>query len=175
MANTFTLISSTALSGTAVNLTSIPQTFRHLELWVSCRDNTVATSEALSIRFNSNTTANYYRAFGGKGYNVGMTQAAAAAATRILIPDLIPGSPFQANTFGALRLVIHNYSATNILKQCYASIGYGNTADTLKGMAMDGTATLNSNTAITSINIETIGTGFATNSRAWLYGISTTV
>ena len=57
-----TLISSTALSGTSVSLTSIPGTYKGLNIQITnpTHNASVSSQERIDFRFNSDSAANYY-------------------------------------------------------------------------------------------------------------------
>lgn len=57
----FTKIGEQILTSTATEIlfSSIPQTFRHLELWIVARSNAAAAFDASQLQFNGDTAANY--------------------------------------------------------------------------------------------------------------------
>jgi hypothetical protein len=91
--------------------TSIPSTYKHLQLRAIARTNFAAASIAFHLQFNSVTGTNYSsHELTGNG-----TSAAATASTSTSFPVLgdITGSSATANIFGAVVLDILDYTSTS--------------------------------------------------------------
>jgi hypothetical protein len=148
--------------------TSIPSTYKHLQIRALIRGTASASAISLGVRFNSDTGSNYsYHELFGSGSSVGAT--ADANQTRILMHGNAPAANALASSFGVAIMDILEYKNTSINK----------TARSLAGMDVNGTggyAILDSgnwrNTnAITSIKIIPSTGNLAQYSQFALYGI----
>jgi hypothetical protein len=164
------LAESTVGSGGASSVTfsNIPQNYTDLVLHMSTRGNRAAnTVDALSFKFNSDTTAANYamRSLYGTG------SAAASFSDTTYLNDLayISGNGATASTFGSTVLYAPNYASSTVKSFSIDSVGETNAAAVRMNMAAyrwSGT------TAISTINIfNEIGTAFLEFSSFYLYGI----
>ena len=154
-------------SGTTVSFTSIPSTYKHLQVRGVCRSTTSTSS--MAIRFNSDTTNNYAAHWlYGDGSTVGATGSAPRA--NIWVQGYFPGTGINSSIVGATIIDILDYSSTTKNKTARSFNGlmtdtaFDNYVNLVSGVW------LNTN-AITSIDItfngETIGSG----TQFALYGI----
>lgn len=175
----FEWIDSTTASGGESNLTfsSIPQTYKHLQLRGIGRDTNTGAGFSTSIRctFNGDTAANYayHRIFGNANNTVTSVGAINSSFWTGEGAILLDGSGLPINTtnmFGAIISDIHDYSSTSKFKTI-TSIGGGNnngqTTDTVIAIS---SGMWKSTSAITSLNITTYDK-FGAGTTYSLYGI----
>jgi hypothetical protein len=156
-------IATTTLSTTASSITfsSIPATYKHLQLRLMCRNSTILSS--ISMQFNSDTGANYARhRLSGDGATA--TAAAATSATFMGLGD----QPTTASTFYTSVVDILDYANTNKAKTVRLLYGYDLNGSGEVGLRSN----LWTNTsAITSIVITADSSTFAQYSSFALYGV----
>lgn len=166
----YELITSTVLSSSAATVTfsSIPQTYKHLEIRMVTSDTNSANRwlSGISLGFNSDTAANYaYHYLEGSGGSV--TASGGINGTDILLRNVTTGT-FTAGIHGAAVASILDYSNTSknttvrYLGGCYANSENG---------IFFGSGHWRNTNAITSLSIVGTFTAFTTTSRFSLYGI----
>mgnify|MGYP003124743200 CR=1 FL=1 len=104
-------------SATSIDLTEIPQTATHLELYINCRSiKTTTGTRGGGIRFNNISSNNY-----GIGGNYGEDSTTAAVwnrgmNTRDWIDDAVRhwNDIVDSNLFAPSKIVIPNYTSTTI-------------------------------------------------------------
>lgn len=117
MANTYTLISSTTVSGTTttgITFSSIPSTYTDLVLKISAKsDNTASDSDLIQIQFSSNTSTVYSRT-GLNGNGAGASSFTLANASSIYANSSSnsSGPNITANTFSSAEIYIPNFQAS---------------------------------------------------------------
>lgn len=170
MAVTYTLISSTTLSGSQATITfsNIPSTYTDLVLKTSARstDSTVFNG-AVYVRFNGLSTSIYsFTLLRGNGASA--TSPRASNTTYNAINNDVDTAGNTANTFTNDELYIPNYtnSAQKPLNGIGVSEDNGTTAyiDSLANL-------VNLTSAITQIDIYPINGSWASGSSFYLYGI----
>lgn len=149
----------------AITFSSIPQSYKHLRLLGSLRDNrTGSVGDQCLLRFNGDTGANYRYTFGQFGSWTNST-----TGTSLLGMITIPSSVNTANFFGQVDTFIADYSNTTLIKGAIAISGYG---DGTTPLARIGQGTWNNTAGITSISLTPLtGTLFSQFSTLTLYGI----
>jgi hypothetical protein len=167
MANTYTLIDKSILTGTQASITfsSIPSTYTDLLLKVSARDNNTpsANGSYYTIGFNGSTTgftARYLRGTGSAVTSATFNQYAGNSVT----------TAQTTNTFSNDEIYIPNYAGSNNKSYSSDAVVETNAAGAFATLI----AGLWSNTAaITSLKIEAAGGGFLfqIGSSFYLYGI----
>ena len=168
MANTYTLIGSTVVSGSSaasMSFSSIPNTYTDLVLRVSSRINDANNWMDFALSFNGVTTATYPDII---IYGSG----SAAGGTTDNGPGVITRTSTTANTastFGNSEIYIPNYLSSNY--KCVNSDAVSENNETAAITCF--TAGLWKNTsAITSITLTPINSAtFTQYSTAYLYGI----
>lgn len=146
---------------TTVVFSSIPQTYRHLQLRLMSRNTTTLSS--ISMQFNSDTGANYARhRLSGNGATA--SAAAASSATFMGLGD----QPTTASTFYTSVVDILDYANTNKAKTVRLLYGYDENGAGEVGLRSN---LWTSTAAITSIVITADSSAFAANSHWALYGI----
>jgi hypothetical protein len=175
MADTYTLISkievAAGASQSTLSFTSIPATYTDLELRISCRSTTNLGTDTLAIRFNSDTSSNYYTTLlqgygssGASGANVGTgTQG---------WMGLIEDSANGANIFSTHIVRLADYRGSG--NKTVLSDAYSSTNLTASLLRLFGDS-WNNSAAITSIDINILSAGsgyvFGQYTNAYLYGI----
>lgn len=168
MANTYSLIASTSLTGTQATVTfsSIPATYNDLSLVMSVRDTDATTFNPVNIVFNSDTTNYSFTYLRGNG--------SAAASFKQASPYSYfnayynNGGNATTSTFGSLEVYIPSYTVSANKPVSIFGAQENNNATAYIAT----TATLFSSTAtISSIQLTPNGGSFASGSTFWLYGI----
>lgn len=165
-------IDETIIAGSSVasiTIGSIPGTYRDLEIRITGRGTTAATSVAISLIFNADTGANY--GFEQTFFsNTSVGAAGTGSATSMGIASLT-GATAPANTPGVIRITVFDYARTqwfkNALIECYtdrAASAAGQVMETFGG-AWRSTAAVTAFTVTPSAGNLAIGTVVS------LYGI----
>jgi len=166
MPNTYKLISSVTVgAGGAADITfsSIPNTFTDLLLKLSLRTNQTARDKYATLQFNSSSSNWSYRSI--RGLTSGTVSSASDTVNFI---SYVPGSDFDANTFGTIDVYVPNYNASVNKSLSIDGAQERNSND----MWLNLVASLWANTAaITSIKILPDAGSFVQYSTAYLYGI----
>jgi hypothetical protein len=153
-----------------VSFTSIPSTYKHLQLRFLIRSEAVANTCAVNLRFNADTGSNYYlyHELFGDGSTAGAF--AGGGSTRIQL-DQFPAASRGANIFGAGVLDVLDYTSTNKHKTTRLLGGY----DSNGAGAMNFASGLWFPSTIAAVNQITLtdntGVDFAEYSQFALYGI----
>lgn len=176
----YELISTTILGSTSssVTLSSIPQTYKHLQIRWTGRNNqswgSTGTSSVFWYQMNGVTSTSYSaHALEGNGSSAGQTSYASLDYIRIVTSLANAFSPASAYTGGVSDFL--DYTNTSKNKTIRSLTGY--TSDTTeKGGITISAGALYSTSAITSITIgagpgPTGGHSFIAGSRFSLYGI----
>lgn len=149
-----TLISTTTLSGTTTTLSSIPQTYTNLMLFIVGMTYSASSISALQINGNYSSSGTYT-----------LTEGTNTGTARNLINPLGISSHASSSS-NAWQGVFYNYTSTNY-KPMTAS-GYSSTQNN-GANNMGGTVTLGA--AITSIGITTAAGTATIGGTAYLYGV----
>ena len=171
MANTYTLIASSTVGAggaSTIVFSSIPSTYTDLKIVHSTRSSASATRAAVSLTFNSITSATYdlRRMYGADANQIG-----SVSGTNDVVGywSANTAATATANTFSSCEIYIPNY-----LSSTYKSIGSevvvenNSTSEWYDGIY----AGLSKNTAaITSITLNSDTGNFVQYSTAYLYGI----
>lgn len=167
MATTFTLISSTVLTGTqaTVAFTSIDSSYTDLVLKCSTRTDVANTQSAIKIYFNNSTGDTSATYMEGNGATV--ISGFPSAPVLVFRASAATGT---SNTFGNAEIYIPSYTNTTA-KKPFSSFGVQENNTTTA--YIDVVAGLNNTTsAISRIDIDASGTGnFVSGSSFYLYGI----
>jgi hypothetical protein len=167
----FESIATATGSGTSVTFSSIPSTYKHLQLRCLSRTTSgVAGVERITIRFNGDSATNYtlHDLFGN-----GSTATAEGYAntTYIYAQEAVAGGGTTANVMGAAIIDIHEYANTAMNKTVRIFNGMdGNTASTSYKVGL-GSGVWRSTSAINSIALSFDGATMASTSVFSLYGI----
>lgn len=151
----------------SISFTSIPSTFKHLQIRMLGRSSRSANEGYGVVRFNSDTGSNYsYHSLEGNG-----STAAAGGSGSVNYPTLIffPAASRGASIFGGGVLDVLDYQNTNKNKTIRVLDGYDSNGAGY--ITFQSGAWYNTN-AITSITItEFNGNNFVEYSQFALYGI----
>jgi hypothetical protein len=163
----YELISSTILTSTASSVTfsSIPSTYKHLQLRCTVRGINGATFPELRIQLNGDTASNYsYHDLRGTGSAVASSSSSSVAYMRM-------GSASKTATtssFYAMVCDILDYGNTSKNKTLRA-LG-GHTSDGYDDIRL-ASGSWGSTSAVSSINLFPAANDFAVGSRFSLYGV----
>jgi hypothetical protein len=153
-------------SSNVITFSSIPQTYKHLQIRVVGKTTTGSTEAGLFLRFNNDSLSNY-RTHWVVGNGTSLTSIDSAAATDIWSYQ-ITGST-NANIFGAAIIDILDYSSVAKNKVTKTLGGYAGIGTFQNKMAF-ASGLWNNAAAINTIQVLTSG-NFITASRVSLYGI----
>jgi hypothetical protein len=154
----------TGASGT-ITFTSIPGTFKHLQIRMTPRSNDANATAPVFMTFNNDSGSNYASHF-LQGYQSGIWSSNATSQTSMSLRS------------GAANSGVSNVHAAHIVDILdYTSTNKNKTVKTLQGHVLSGQFQISlisglwqSTSAISSISISTVGS-FITASRFSLYGI----
>jgi len=165
----FESIATINASGTSsITFSSIPQTYKHLQLRNIGRDNRAgATFTVLYMYFNGDTATNYF--FHEVRADGSTVTAQASGATEFIFFGSNTASSATSNVFGTSIVNIADYTTTNKKKTVRSLYGWDNNGSGRIGI---NSGLWNSESAISSITIFPSGTPtFTSNSIFSLYGI----
>jgi hypothetical protein len=149
----------------SVTFSSIPGTYKHLQVRYIARDTYAATYDVTKLEINGATSGYSWHELAGNG----STAAAGAAATTSFIrAGRVSYANDTANTFAVGILDILDYANTNKYKTTRLLNGVDTNG---AGMALLGSGLYQSTSAVTSITFTSLGTAYAQYSSFALYGI----
>jgi hypothetical protein len=153
---------------TFIEFTSIPSTFKHLQIRTMARDIFGGSgTDNFNLRFNSDTASNYaIHRLQGDGASATASGTASTTSVSIIPSTILDGS--TANIFAVSIIDILDYGSTSKNKTVrYLSGGDLNGS----GRVSVGSGLWMSTSAVTTIRLTTGGTGYSTPSSFALYGI----
>jgi hypothetical protein len=148
-----------------VTFSSIPSTYKHLQIRGIAKTNSGNFYDSPIIRFNSDTGSNYSYHY-LDGYNSGISSAGAASQTSIQIYYIGGGT---ASTFGAVVYDILDYANVNKYKTLRSLSGID--ANTSGGAINFASGSWRNTAAIDTISIATVTNTMQQYSSFALYGI----
>ncbi len=155
--------SGTGSSGT-ITFSSIPSTYKHLEIRQISRVSVVASD--CNLRFNSDTGSNYsWHRLMGNGSAASV--AAGVSNTYIELPATSYSS-LLSNVYGTSVTSILDYADTNKFKTVRSLGGF---EDNSSGLVLFCSGNWRSTSAVTSISLITGSGSWTTDTRFALYGI----
>jgi hypothetical protein len=156
-------------SASVLSFTSIPSTYKHLQIRGIARDGRAVTIDTAYFTFNSNTGSNYaYHWLKGDGASATATAATATTPSGINA-FVVPGSSAGASQFSGSVIDILDYANTNKNK-VYRSLS-GTDQNGSGGIFFISGVWLQT-AAISQIDLTTgTGTAWATGSTFALYGV----
>ena len=168
------LISRTILTAVATSVTfsSIPATYRDMELIVDARgDDGTTPSSYLYMRFNNDTTAGKYNyQTSGRVYTSSIGSAF-AGQDRFWVGNMLYLNAL-ANASSACKIAIPNYSGTTFYKNFISNYGFiGHASDTSEFEVGSNYGTFESTAAISQIDLFPVAGNFIAGSVFSLYGI----
>ena len=160
-------------STSSITFSSIPNSYKHLQIRVLARGNLSNYYDAVSFRYNGDNGANYFRhTILADGVNVPQSYGYANETKAFM--GYIPGANANGNLYGPATIDILDYTNTSKYKTAFAKYGANNNTAGSAGYLYTGiTSCAWANTsAINSINMFIdAGTFFAAGSTFALYGI----
>ena len=162
----------TAAGGEAsLILSSIPSTYKHLQLRAIARDTSTSTgSTGYGLRLNADGGSNYtFHRLNGNGTSV--TAAGSVSQSFLNVDQSSLGGSSTASVFAASIIDFHDYSSTtkNKTVRMFAG-GDGNAAGGIYYLGLSSSVWL-STSAITSITIYAAQNAWAASSTFALYGL----
>lgn len=158
---------TTSASQSTLSFTSIPSTFKHLQLRIHARSNRAASDTSVRIRFNSDTASNYnnHRLYGN-----GATASADGVAndTRVVLLTVNAAGASTAS-YSPYVVDIVDYASTTKFKTI-RSIG-GKDNNNSDGYIFLQSGAWRSTSAITTIELTDVISTFVDGSVISLYGI----
>jgi hypothetical protein len=158
----------TGSSGT-ITFSSIPSTYKHLQIRYIGRTDQANFTRNLSLRFNSDSGGNY-----ANHYLEGTGSAASASGsttqTAILMNNSVYGASVASDILGVGVLDIHDYASTTKYKVVRFFTGLDNNNTSYGRVNLQSGLWL-STTAINSISFLTSTGNFTTQTQFALYGI----
>ncbi len=167
--NSYESIATSTPSGTDVTFTSIPQTYKHLQIRVLSRTTrNDAAVDGLYLRFNGDTASNYSYHFGINGLGSGTPTSSGSANVATMVMTF-SGADAQttANVFTAYVIDILDYTNTSKYKTVRSLNGYDANGS---GSVMLSSANWRNTNSVTSIRLFAEG-NFVSGSHFALYGI----
>ncbi len=151
----------------SIDFTSIPSTYKHLEIRAIMRTNRVNNGDAVYVRFNSDSGSNYS---GHRLEGDGSSAAAYNGASQTSITlNRVSAASDGSNIFGASVISILDYANTSKNKTLRALVGFDTNGSGVIGL--DSGAWYNT-AAVTSVSILPLNaSGFVQYSSFALYGI----
>jgi hypothetical protein len=124
--SSFESIATLTPSGVStITFSSIPSTYKHLQIRHLGRTSYTSTNDSITVRFNGDTGSNYsYHAI--QGAAGGMSAAGVASTTGMLLNNALAGGEAGDSVFGAGITDIHDYSSTSKNKTIRAFNGREN-------------------------------------------------
>ena len=149
----------------SISFTSIPSTYKHLQIRALSRTDRAVTYTSNIIRFNSDTTNSNYSQHEIMGNG---STASAGGGANSAIYTLIPGTSTTASVFEGEVIDILDYADTNKYKTVRILSGYdGNGA----GVIFFGSGSWRNTNAISSISLTATSGNIVQYSQFALYGI----
>jgi hypothetical protein len=155
----------TGSSGT-VTFSSIPATYKHLQIRISARSNDDNAISNLRMTMNGDSAANYSWHF-LQGYGSGLWSSAGTSASLISLRDILSGT--SGNLPGVVIIDLLDYTDTNKFKTVRALGGLTNGSTQTQVSLISGN--YRSTTAVSSLSLSIALGSFITSSRFTLYGI----
>ena len=151
----------------SISFSSIPSTYKHLQLRYIARSSAAVTEDSVTLRFNSDSGSNYsYHWLYGNGSSA---QAAGYATKTLIYPFSVPGASFLASAYQATIIDILDYADTNKYKTMRELMGY--TDNSTGGKLVFASGLWQSTSAINAISLVADSGNWAQYSQFALFGI----
>lgn len=156
----------------SISFTSIPSTYKHLQVRILARSNRSSATDPIKINFNNDTTAgNYYRNHFLKGDGANATANVFSTNTYCSI-EVMPAATATANIFVGAVLDILDYTSTNKNKTLRTLCGFDTNSTTGQILFQSGLWYPSTIAAINRIDfVPLAGTLFTEYSHFALYGV----
>ena len=166
----FESIATLNLNGTNTgSFTSIPTTYKHLQIRGVARSNQAALYDTLSITFNSDTSAIYNKVTFAAWDNAFSNNNVNASAN-LSVPGWIPAANTSSPDCAIFIMDIYDYASTSKYRSGNVMYGVNNKATTNNRTNFIAFTYASTSSAITSITLAANSGNFITSSFA-LYGI----
>lgn len=162
----FESIATATLSSTTTNITlsSIPSTYKHLQLRILTRASNASVDRAITLRVNSDSGSNYAQHYlDGDGSTA---SASGSASTTSMLFTKTAGASATANVYGVAIVDFVDYASSSKYKTIKTFGGFDNNG---AGNVILSSGLWQSTTAINSITV--VNTSFLSGSTIALYGI----
>lgn len=154
----------------SAEFTSIPSTYKHLQIRILGRSDSTGNRTATFLQFNSDTGSNYrWHGLAGSGSSISGEEAGSAVTAIRIGSSNLPMGDAGSGIFGVSVADILDYTNTNKNKVTRALAGQDQN-NTLGRMAFISGLWVNTN-AVTSIKVYPEGANWAQYSSIALYGI----
>lgn len=167
-AGAFEQIETVLLSSTTASVTfsSIPSTYKHLQVRTTARTNDALDLGGVAFRFNGDSGSNYtYHILDGDGSTV---SSFAGTSQNMGLFGLVHGNTSPASSFGGVVSDILDYASTSKNKTVRSLSGRRATGAAVRLVS----AAWLSTSAVTSLTIlNNVGGSFVSGTRFTLYGI----
>ncbi len=160
----FESIATISPSSASVSFTSIPSTYKHLQLRYLARVTSAITLGDINIRFNNDTGSNYAWHF-LRGSGAAVSVSAGTSTTSIQANDVLTGASSTANVFAVGIIDINDYASATTNKT--ARLFTGNDQNGSGYVSLSSGLWMNT----AAINRIDITQTFASSSTFALYGI----
>jgi hypothetical protein len=162
-------IATTTLSSSqsVITFSSIPATFKHLQVRMLARTDVNGASDNIQIYFNGDNTNAYSRHQFTSDF--GSPSSATADPDQPLFTGTVGGNTNNANVFGLAIIDVVDYSVSGKLKvtKAFTGVDYGT-----NGYMTQHAGTWNNTSVITSVSLSRqSGSNFVAGSRFALYGL----
>jgi hypothetical protein len=166
MPNTYKKIASVVVGSggsSAINFTSIPQTFTDLKIVISSRDNrSGAVANGINLSFNSSTLNFTSKVLYGTGSTTSSYSPARYGGTSV-------SAGATSSVFASTEIYIPNYTSANYKSYNVESVVENNATESYQYL---GAGLWSDNSAITSITLNVdVSASFVQHTTATLYGI----
>lgn len=166
------LISDSQLGGSAANIdfTSISSSYKHLVLFLSFRSDTAATSTATKIRFNNDSTSNYYTQLDvASGASATSGEGIAASSCDL---GSMPAASATANFFSKVMVFVPDYTHATNRPGFTAISGFALGTSSGNVTAYNAYGFLNIAGAVSRVTLFAGAGSLVSGSRATLYGLT---
>jgi len=154
-----------ASSAASISFTSIPATYKHLQIRLLARSTDSAGTVNVNMSLNGGPGSTWHRIF-GNGTSVGVNAQISASA----IIGQISGATAPSSVFGVATIDILDYANTNKYKTSRSLFGFDDNAGGSGAVTQLFSGLWQESAAVTTIAL-TSGGGFAQYTHAALYGI----
>jgi hypothetical protein len=159
-------------SAGSITFTSIPSTYKHLQIRSMAKDTNTAGNTTLSVemQLNGDTGANYaYHELRGDGTSA--TTNAGSADTKLIIYNSSLRETVATSSMGVSLIDIHDYASTTKNKTVRYMSGVNKNLGTTSDRVSLGSGLWINISAVTSITLIPTQTAFTTTTTFALYGI----
>jgi hypothetical protein len=159
-------------SAGSITFSSIPSTYKHLQIRAIAKDTNTAGNTTLSVemRFNGDTGSNYaYHELRGDGSTASTN--AASSQTKIVVFNASLRETVATSSMGVSIIDVHDYSSTTKNKTVRYISGVNKNLGTTDDRISLGSGLWINTAAITSVTLIPTQTAFSTSTVFSLYGI----